>query len=140
METTKSNKKTLLGLGILVIILALLAGAYLLFSPKPTIGAKSITIEVIDNQSNSNIYTINTDAQYLSEVMDEATSEGFSYDGEVGDYGLTIYSINNIVADFNVDSAYWSIMVNGEYGQYGADSQIVTDGDAFQFIYTVFTQ
>ena len=32
------------------------------------------------------------------------------------------------------------IMVNGEYGQYGADSQVVADGDVFQLIYTVYTE
>ena len=47
-------------------------------------------------------------------------------------------TVNGVTADFNVDSAYWSVTVNGEYGIFGIDSQPVADGDAFQLIYTVY--
>jgi len=50
--------------------------------------------------------------------------------------GLYITTVNGVTADFDKDGAYWSIMVNGEYGQYGADSQPVADGDEFQLVYT----
>ena len=57
--------------------------------------------------------------------------------GSDSEYGLFITSINGITADGS-DGAYWSIYVNGEYGQYGADSQPVNDGDAFSFRYETF--
>ena len=79
-----------------------------------------------------------TDAEYLREAFEDA--DGLEVIGDETEFGLTITTVNGLVADFNVDSAYWSIMVNGEYGQYGADSQVVADGDAFQLIYTVYTE
>lgn len=139
METKKtSTKKIVIGLVALVAVIALLVGAYVMFGPKTTEGAKAITIEVIDNEQKSTVYEINTDAEFLRQAMEEAESKGLTFSGTESEYGLTIITVNGVTADFNVDSSYWSIMVNGEYGQYGADSQPVTDGDEFQFIYSTY--
>ncbi len=94
-------------------------------------------MEVINDKGETTSYEGRTDQEYLRGIMDElAAANGFSYDGEDGEYGLYIKTINGVTADYDTDGAYWSIMVNGEYGQYGADSQPVADGDAFQFVYT----
>lgn len=137
METKKtSTKKIVIGLVALVAVIALLIGAYAMFGPKTTKGAKSITIEVIDNEQKSVVYEVNTDAEYLRQAMEEA--KGLEFSGTESEYGLTLMTVNGVTADFNVDSAYWSVTVNGEYGIFGIDSQPVADGDAFQLIYTVY--
>lgn len=136
-ETKKTfNKKTLLGVVALVVVIGLMAVAYAVFGPKAVEGAKAITIEVIDNNNESTVYKVNTDAEFLRQAFEDA--KGLEVTGEETEYGLTISAVNGVKADFNTDGAYWSIMVNGEYGMYGADSQPVTDGDAFQLVYTVF--
>lgn len=136
-ETKKTfNKKTLLGVVALIVVIGLMAVAYAMFGPKAVEGSKEITIEVIDDEGKSTLYEVKTDAEYLRGAMEE--TKGLEFTGDETEYGLTLISVNGVVADFNVDSAYWSIMVNGEYGMYGAESQPVTDGDAFQLVYTVF--
>ncbi len=136
-ETKKTfNKKTLLGVVALVVVLGLMAVAYAVFGPKAVEGAKVITIEVIDQRGESTVYETNTDAEFLRQAFEE--TEGLEVLGTETEYGLTITTVNGVTADFSVDGAYWSIMVNGEYGMYGADSQPVADGDAFQLVYTVF--
>lgn len=143
-ETKKSNKKILLGIGIgavLVGIVAALAIIYFVFAPKPVQGAKAITIEVVDDAQESTVYELNTDAEYLRQAMDEATEQGFTYSGtESEEYGLTIYTINGVTADFNTSNAYWAIYVNGEYGNYSVDKQVVTNQDVFRFVYTIYTE
>lgn len=137
METKKaSTKKIVIGLVALVAVIALLIGAYAMFGPKTTEGAKSITIEVIDNEQKSVVYEVNTDAEYLRQAMEEA--KGLEFSGTESEYGLTLMTVNGVTADFNVDSSYWSIIVNGEYGMFGVDSQPVADGDAYQLVYTVY--
>ena len=42
---------------------------------------------------------------------------------------LSFY-VNGIKAD-DSKKTYWAIYVNGDYSQYGADSQPVNDGDAY---------
>ena len=139
METTnKSNKKIIVGVIALIAAIAIFFGLYMNFKPQAQAGSKHITIEVIDDEAVSTMYEVATDAEYLSEAFNDA--EGLEVLGNESEYGLTIITVNGLDADFNVDSAYWSIMVNGEYGQYGADSQVVADGDAFQLVYTVYTE
>ncbi len=84
-------------------------------------------------------YEGRTDAQYLSELMDELQAAGdFSYEGSSGEYGLFIESINGRKADYSTDGAYWAIYVNGSYGEYGADAQPVEDGGQYGFVYETY--
>ena len=139
METTnKSNKKVVVGIIVLIAAIAIFFGLYTAFKPQAEVGGKDITIEVLDDEGASTVYEVSTDAEYLSEAFEDA--EGLEVLGDETEFGLTITTVNGLVADFNVDSAYWSIMVNGEYGQYGADAQVVADGDAFQLVYTVYAE
>ncbi len=134
-ETKKNNKKIVFGVIALVAILALMAGIYLGFKPKTVEGAKSITIEVIDNNQEMTSYKVQTDSLYLRQVMEE--TEGLTFTGTEGDYGIMIESVNGVTADFNKDGAYWSFYVNGGYCTYGIDTQPVEDGDVFQIKYEV---
>lgn len=134
-ETKKTgNKKIVLGVVALVLVVALFAGIYSLMSPKAQTGAKTITIEVIDNEKASTVYDVNTDAEYLRQAMEEA--EGLSFSGTESEYGLMIDTVNGVRADYTLDGAYWSFMVNGAYSNYGIDTQPVTDGDVYQIVYT----
>ncbi len=132
------NKK-LLGVGLFIALIAVLAVVFFNFREKPVAGSKSITIEVINKAGESTEYALNTDAEYLRQAIEEAESQGLTFEGTESEYGLTISAVNGETADFTVDSAYWSFYVNEEYCNYGVDSQPVEDGDAFQIIYTVYT-
>ena len=133
----KMNKKLLLGAGILVALIAVFAIVFALFSAKPVEGSKAITIEVVNKAQESTVYEVKTDAEFLRQAMDEA--EGLTYDGSESEYGMMISTVNGEVADFNVDQSYWGFYVNGEYCNYGIDTQPVYDGDAFQIVYVLPT-
>lgn len=137
MENKKMNKKLLLGAGILVALIAVFAVVFTLFSAKPVEGSKAITIEVVNKAQESTVYEVKTDAEFLRQAMDEA--EGLTYDGSESEYGMMISTVNGEVADYNVDQSYWGFYVNGEYCNYGIDTQPVYDGDAFQIVYTIST-
>jgi hypothetical protein len=138
------KKRIKLIIAIAVIIAAILIlyfGVYQNFGPKASTGAKTYTLEVVNDQGETKSYEGRTDAEFLSGIMDELQAEGnFSYEGTDGDYGLYINTVNGLTADYDKDGAYWSIMVNGDYGQYGADSQPVADGDDYQLVYTTGEQ
>lgn len=135
METTKkSYKKSIIAIGILAVCIAALTIVYMTFGAKPVSGSKTVTIEVIDQLQESTLYELHTDAEYLRQAMEEA--EGLTFSGTEGPFGLMIDTINNIRADYTLDNAYWSFLVNGEYCNYGIDTQPVIDGDAFTIAYT----
>lgn len=150
-----NKKKTMLGLGIAVVLVAVMVAVWVFFGMKPTEGnkktgegdrqvagsesvdgdesaegSKSITIEVVDSKKKSVTYELQTDAEYLKEAMEEVEELSFKMES-----GMVIV-INGERAVWSEDGSYWSIYVNGEYGQHGADTQIVEDEDAFKFEYT----
>jgi len=130
----KGSKKLILGLIGLVVLLVAMVAAYITFSPKPTKGSKEITIEVVNKEKESTVYELQTDAEYLRQAMEEA--DGLTFEGTESEYGLMISAVNGEVADYSVDGSYWSFYINNEYCNYGIDTQPVTDGDAFQIVYS----
>ncbi len=117
-------------LAALVVILLLVNGK---FEKKAAVGAKHVTLEVVNSAGDTTTYDVHTDAQYLRQVMDE--TDGFTYSGKDSEYGIMVEIVNGEQAIYDTDNAYWSLYVNGEYGNYGADSQPVTDGDIYTWKY-----
>lgn len=134
----KKTNKLLYGLIALLACVAVLYGVFRITRPKTVEGAKHITIEVVDKEEKVTSYELATDAEYLKEAMDElAARTDFTFDGSDGEYGFFIESVNGLKAVYEEDNAYWAIYVNGEYGQYGADQQPVTDGDVYRLAYEI---
>ena len=118
----------------LVVLIAVFWGVYTHFSPKAQEGEKHITISIVDDTGAQTDYTLDTDAEYLLEALDAVAD----IDGEEGEYGYTLYTVNGVTADFKTGNAYWAIYVNGEYGSYGLSQQPVNDGDAFSIVYETY--
>lgn len=129
------KKMLIITLAVILTLSAALTASWLTWREKPTQGSKTVTIEVIDKEGNSTVYNLKTDAQYLREAMEEA--EGLEFSGTESEYGMMVDTVNGETADYGADSSYWGFFVNGEYCNYGIDTQPVEDGDAFQIIYTI---
>ena len=127
------NKKWL-GAGLVVALIAVFALIFVNFSEKPVEGSKEISIEVINQAEESELYELKTDAEFLRQAMEEA--EGLEFSDQESEYGLMVEVVNGESAIYDKDNAYWSFMVNGEYSNYGIDTQPIEDGDAFQIVYT----
>lgn len=134
MDTKKPNRKIILGAAALIVAVAVFLVIFNVFREKPVAGSKAVTLEVLNQEQETSKYSVQTDAEFLRQVMEEA--ENFTFDGEEGEYGFTLYTVNGETHNWNVDGSYWAVYVNGEYGQYGIDSQPVEDGDVFRFEYT----
>lgn len=135
-EKKTDNKNTMIGIIVLDILIVVCVFAYVKFKPRTVEGAKTIMIQVIDDQNESTEYEVHTDAEYLLQAMEDV--DGLTFDGEEGDYGFTVYTVNDVTADFNTDGAYWSFYLNDEYCNYGVSEQPVNDGDEFMIRYEVF--
>lgn len=134
METGKSNRKIIIGAAALVVMIAVFLIIFNVFREKPVKGSKAITLEVLDQENKTSEYQVQTDAEYLRQAMEEA--KGFTFEGEEGEYGFALYTINGETHNWSVDGSYWAVYVNGEYGQYGIESQPIKDKDVFRFEYT----
>lgn len=130
----KDNKKVVIGILALVVLIVGLAAVYAVFGPKAVAGSKAITIEVVNSTQESTVYELKTEAEFLRQAMEEA--EGLTFSGTESEYGMMVDTVNGQRADYTLDGAYWAFIVNGEYTNYGIDAQPVLDGDAFRIVYT----
>lgn len=132
------KKKRIIAIAVALILLAVGVKAVLYFTAdKPTGGEKSITIEVVMQDGTSSVYKVNTDAEYLLGAMQE--TEGLNFEGEEGPYGLSIYTINGVTANYNENDAYWAFYIGDVMCNYGVSQQPVNDGDAFKIVYSLIS-
>ncbi len=130
----KNKKKIIIGLVALVAVVVAFIAIYFIFREKPVEGSKEIVIKVVDSGEKVTTYELKTDAKYLKEAMDEA--EGLTYSGTEGDFGMMVDTVNGVRADYTLDGAYWSFLINDEYCNYGISEQPIEDGDVCSIVYT----
>ena len=128
------NKKLIIALIAFAALVAVVAGIWFATRPETTDGEKAFTLTVVHKDGSSKDFTYQTDEEYLRGALEEL--DGLTITGTESEYGLMIETVNGIRAVYDKDGAYWSYNVNGEYSNYGVDSQPVNDGDKFEIIYT----
>lgn len=92
-------------------------------------GSVKITVIVVDVDGNETNFVVSTD----KETVGDALLELNLIEGEDGDYGLYVKTVNGITADYDTDGTYWAFYVNGEYASTGVDSTPVNEGDTYEF-------
>lgn len=127
MEKKASTKKIVLAVAILAAAAVLMFVLYRNFMPKGEAGAKEITVTVVHGDGTEKEFTYQTDAAYLSEVI---TGEGL-VDGEIGDYGMFITTVDEETAD-DSKQQWWCITKGGEQVNTSADQTPIADGEAYE--------
>ena len=92
-------------------------------------GEKSFVTEVVDADGNTVRFTVQTNEKTVGEALQKLGV----IDGEEGDYGLYIKTVNGTTADYNKDGVYWAFYVDGEYAMTGADMTDAVDGTVYTF-------
>ncbi|MBR6808035.1 MAG: DUF4430 domain-containing protein [Clostridia bacterium] len=95
-------------------------------------GKYTISISVIDDKGDTEVFEIKTDKETLADALLEAKL----VEGEMSTYGLYIKVVNGIRADYDLDGAYWSLSKGGEMLMTGASETTIADGDSFELTYT----
>ena len=135
-----SKKVKIITVSALILAVVLLLGISFVYrntseNASVETGEKNIVLVVTDKEGVETKYEISTVAEFLSGAMEE--TEGLTFDGTMGPYGLMLEKVNGEKAVYEEDNAYWSILVDGEYGMNGIDSQPVTDGTEYRLVYTL---
>lgn len=92
-------------------------------------GKTQFDFTVVDQDGGETSFEIHTD----KEIVGEALQELGLIEGEEGEYGLFVKTVNGITADYDKDGVYWAFYVNDEYAQAGVDSTEITEGDRYAF-------
>lgn len=94
-------------------------------------GAKTVEVEV-KVEEKSVTFTLKTDKETLADSLLEHSLVS----GEDGPYGLYVKEVNGIVADYDVDGAYWSLYKGGEACMTGVSGITVSDGEHYELVYS----
>lgn len=130
------NKGFYIGIGALVLLIAVLACVYYFLGPKGTEGSKEYTLKVVNDAGETTTYTGHTDQEFLRPALEELqVAEDFTIEGKESEYGLYVETVNGVTADYAIDGSYWALYVNDEYSNYGVDTQPVTDGNTYTLRY-----
>ncbi len=131
-KTKKSQKPVIIAAVVFVVLLAAALVAWKMTAPKGTEGAKAYTFTVVDAEGEETVHKLTTDEEMLGDAL---MNEGL-LEGEDGEYGLYVKSVDGITADES-NQEWWCLTKGGEAVMTGVDSTPVEDGAAYEFTLTV---
>lgn len=120
------NKKVLSLIIALIVAVAAFAVVYYNFLPQGTTDGKTITVEVITDET-TNSYTVETEEEFLRGALEQENLAS----GVDSDYGLYILTVDGITADDSIQQ-WWYVTVNGEMAETGVDWIVVEDGASYE--------
>lgn len=130
-----SNKKTIIAVIALVLVVAVFGGIYLATRPETSAGSKTFTLTVVHGDGTSKDFTVSTDEEYLAPAL---KAEGIlpADEGADGMY----FTVDGEKADYSVNQSYWGLFVGEEYAMLGMNDTPVNDGDSFKLVYTIYVE
>ena len=126
------NKKAILAVAILVVMVAVAAVCWVLFAPDAVAGNKTIEVEIIHGDGTVKSFEIHTDAEYLRGAMEQ---EGL-ISGLEAEYGLYILTVDGETVNED-NQEWWGYTKSGEQVNYGVDTCPIADGEHYEFTFHV---
>lgn len=127
------NKRLLIAAVALIAVAAMMLGLWLGSREETVDGLKNITVMVVHKDTTEKTFEYHTDAEFLGQVL---IDEGLA-DGETGEFGLMISTVDGETADWNLDRSYWALYIGEDYATTGADGVVLTDGGEYSLVYTL---
>jgi len=125
-----SNWQRVLALvGCLVLAAALALSFAGCAGKEPAAEGKSFQVVVTDLDGKQTTFDYTSDKAMLGDAL---VAEGL-VEGEIGEYGLYITSVNGISLDWEKDGKYWAFYIDGQYASTGVDSTEITEGAVYSF-------
>ena len=90
-------------------------------------GETKFFFTVMGQEGTETSFEIHTD----KDIVGEALLELGLISGEESEFGHFVKSVNDIVADFEIDGTYWAFYVNGEYAMSGVDTTTIEEDASY---------
>jgi len=92
-------------------------------------GKTQFDFVVVDENGVETKFEIHTDKNTVGEALVDVDL----IQGDEGEYGLMVTTVNGVTKDYNKDGAYWAFYVNDEYAMSGVDTTEIVEGDVYAF-------
>ena len=126
------NKKLILAVVALVLVVAALAAVYITSRPAAQEGSKAFTVTVVHANGDEKKFEYRTDAEKLGGFLEE---KGL-IDSKGADQGM-FHSVDGEKADWNVNQSYWAFYIGEDYAMTGIYDTNIEDGAAYKLVYTL---
>lgn len=128
----KGNRKVILAVAALVLVVAALLLAWRLQTPKGQAGEKTVVVEVVHGDGSTRDFELKTGEAYLGNAL----VEGKVVEDNQESFGLYILTADGETANED-NQEWWKITKNGEQLNTGADGTAIEDGDHYELTLTV---
>lgn len=92
-------------------------------------GSKTFTFIATGEDGSDTAYSVHTDCTTVGEALQQLSL----IDGEEGEFGLFVKTVNGITKDYNKDKAYWCFYIDGEMANSGVDKTEIVPGSVYAF-------
>lgn len=129
----KSKKSGLIAVLLLLVLVVAAAVAYFVFVPQiqPSADVKTVSVTVVHADGSEKVFNLETQAETLGQALEEAEL----IVGEEGPYGLYILGADGETVDESKQQ-WWCLTKGGQQHNQGADSTVLSDGDAYELSFT----
>ena len=125
-----NNKKQILTLVALIVVVGLFAGVWFATRPQSVEGTKSFTVLVVHSDKTEKTFTYTTDAEKLGVFLE---AEGLI----VGSGDGMFHTVDGEKADWSVNQSYWALYLGNEYATAGIYDTDIVDGTTYKLEYTI---
>ena len=125
-----NNKKQILTLVALIVVVGLFAGVWFATRPQSVEGTKSFTVLVVHSDKTEKTFTYTTDAEKLGVFLEQ---EGLI----VGSGDGMFHTVDGEKADWSVNQSYWALYLGNEYATAGIYDTDIVDGTTYKLEYTL---
>ena len=126
------NKKLILAVIALVLVVAALAAVYFISRPSAQEGSKAFTVTVVHADGSEKRFDYRTDAEKLGAFLE---GKGL-IDSQGADQGM-FHTVDGEKADWNVNHSYWAFYIGEDYAMTGIYDTLIEDGAAYKLVYTL---
>lgn len=92
-------------------------------------GQTVFDFSVTDAEGKKTDFEIHTDKKTVGEALLDLRL----IDGDAGEFGLYVKTVNGVTLDYNKDGMYWAFYENGQYAQAGVDLTEIVPGTNYEF-------
>lgn len=129
---SKTAKRNLIVVCVLVILIAGAIVAYTLFSAKPVEGQKTITIDVVHKDGTTKTFTVKTTEEFLRGALEQEDL----ISGTESEFGLFLETVDGETVD-SANQEWWCLTQDGQSLMTGVDATPIRDGDHYEITFTI---
>jgi hypothetical protein len=134
-ETNMKNKKLIVAIVALVVVIAVMAGVYVSTRPEAVEGEKNVTVVIVYEDGTEKKLEYATTCDSLADLLlEKELVTGYTSE----EYGFTIESVDGITLDWSTDGAYWALYEGEEYATESAAGIMLTEGGIYKLVYEKF--